>query len=271
MNKDSCDELKVLQRSRAKRRQVDQRRLAIVDELVQCNTHLQEAKWAEERALISYAQSRMRSLAQALFKKLPRELRDQVYVALWDPIIKAISGLKLPPFATSGYMGAAVADEVVSHLYRESLRKCKQPIWFNRFPVFLTFDPFGRGFCTLDWIQELNITWGSFDVCKSDVTAASCGTLAGSGFPVSTPVCLTLNNYQYNEESFIDQILPRLETFKPAFKVLVRKGHTVVVKDGKLGVDLSGFYTMPKKVWVKDMEGAIKRWSKERGSCSFRL
>jgi hypothetical protein len=247
----------------------------------------------EENASKSYAQSCMQQLAQAMLHKLPRELRDYIYALLWEPFLEKSRReldqashdftldrqnhrIKLPVFSLAEYTGPAVADEALSHLYRETFQK--RPCYFDdieptTFCGYLFAEPFARGFQPITWVREMNINWNNrLEEEVIDDVIAGFNSLWELDFPSPVTVTIELTSEVLTRRSVGKRGIDQLMLFQPTFEVLVRKGHTVIISYEGEESDLIGFYTRPRKAWLEEMQEAHEDWKKRMdGGRTFRI
>jgi hypothetical protein len=228
----------------------------------------------------------MRHITWALPDKLPRELRDYIYALLWEPTLDESKsdlnfanfrfaqdlnspGFELPVFALPEYTSRVVADEALSHLYRETFQKRPEyPLRVNSAVIcrYLAGDIFGRGFRPLIWVREVYIEWDNLpEEADGSNTLAAFDNLATLEYPNTVWVSLELIGEIQAQCSVGERVVRQLEMFRPTFEALVSKGHTVSIKYQGDNVELTGFYTVAKETWVKEMQDSVEQWSKNDG------
>ncbi|KAH7095490.1 hypothetical protein FB567DRAFT_512702 [Paraphoma chrysanthemicola] len=240
----------------------------------------EEVRHAEEAATTSLARIRSRKFAKAIQSTLPQELREKIYGHLWHEagirrdlrhflLLGIASGKKypldelphfpLPHFAQPEYMGAAMADEILAHIYKHLFARLSQRVTMEDLADVLTSDPFSRGFRTIDWIRSLKIkwTWSWRDKNKEQAFRRALEILNEHSFAKPITLDITISSYSVWSASWSDTI-NQLRAFQSAYKVLISKGHTIIIKEDVQNMDVTDYYAMSEETWCKKMDAIVE-------------
>jgi hypothetical protein len=206
---------------------------------------------------------------------MPQELRDEMYSYLWYGTDtkrtlqlyaaygfarkKGKSDWELPQFALPAYMGAAMADEAISYLYRDVFSDYARAVNMLFLDKFMTHDVFGRNFRAIDWITTLKIDWrgGNDSRTEKHAVQAALETLSEHTFPSPIAVEVELSGYS-RLEGPRSSIVDKLERFRSTYVALIGKGHAVTIKEAHWKMDVADYYTMSAEAWYKKTDAMIE-------------